>query len=63
MLRIQQFLLHTIYRIKYHATKKKDDMFDRIDRDVEQAIADYNESLTEEDKCQVFNNFSNLIIS
>ena len=38
-------------------------MFDRIDRDVEQAIADYNESLTEEDKCQVFNNFSNLIIS
>ena len=28
-------------------------MFDRIDRDVEQAIADYNESLTEEDKCQV----------
>ena len=28
-------------------------MFDRIDRDVDQAITDYNESLTEEDKCQV----------
>ena len=40
-------------RIKYHATKKKDDMFERIDRDVEQAINDYNEALTEEDKAQV----------
>jgi len=30
-------------------------MFERIDRDVEQAISDYNEALTEEDKAQVKN--------
>ena len=47
------FFNKKLFRLKFHATKKKDDMFDRIDRDVELAITDYNNALSEEDKAQV----------
>ena len=46
-------VLTVVFRLKYHAAKKKDDMFERIDRDVELAIADYKAALLEEDKAQV----------
>ena len=45
--------LNLLLRLKFHATKKKDDMFDRLETDVELAIADYNAALEEEDKAEV----------
>ena len=46
---------YSFFSLKYHATKKKDDMFERLETDVELAIADYNNALDEEDKAEVDN--------
>ena len=50
---LYQIRITGFFRMVYHASKKQDSMFERMDRDVNLAFADYNRLIAEEDKAEV----------